>query len=344
MTPLNIVLVSDGKPGHFRLSEGIVAAIARRRQVAVTRLEVRRPRLVPGSGWTALTYSDAWQGAIPRLLGIAARPVTACDLVVSAGGATLAANIYLKRTYSCANIFYGSLRRYHVQDFSLVLTSYTSVSHRSNHLMTLKPSALDPDSLPKVPETGGPPFAVGLLVGGDSGTVHFRHADWDRLLKLLDDTPHDVRWIVSNSRRTPEPVSNKIARIAAAEPGRVQFIDVRKPDAPDLVAAMTKVSVIAATIDSSSMISEAVWARRPVVVLAPEKWDLPVLEEGYRKYLNRHGWTSEPVPLAAATPGGILEHSKDLKPLQDNPLEQLAILIENRVPSLFGQLSSQPLS
>ena len=167
---LRIVLVSDGKPGHYHLAEGICAALGRRRELEVTQLGVVRPRWLPARALSALTNGGIGQQVVPRALGFDRRPVAVCDLVVSAGGDTLAANVSLARAYGCPNIFYGSLRRYRPTGFSLVLTSYESNAGRPHHAMTLKPSAFDPDTMPT--RVAGAPV-TGLLVGGDSGTVRF---------------------------------------------------------------------------------------------------------------------------------------------------------------------------
>src|SRR6516165_7467174 len=45
--PLHALLLSDGKPGHHRQAEGILAALARLRPVSTTSLTVRRRWLVP---------------------------------------------------------------------------------------------------------------------------------------------------------------------------------------------------------------------------------------------------------------------------------------------------------
>jgi uncharacterized protein len=122
--PLKVLLLSDGRPGHFRLAEGIVAAVGRRRSVAVEQLHCRRGRW-PGRVLAALSNANRFDvpilqtvyGLVPPLPG-------AYDLVVSAGAETLAANIACARFAGADNIFYGSLRAFKPSSFSLVLTSY----------------------------------------------------------------------------------------------------------------------------------------------------------------------------------------------------------------------------
>lgn len=334
MSALKIVLVSDGLPGHFHLSDGICAGIARLRPIAITRLDVARPRWLPGRALSALTNAGLAHLA-PAATGTGARPVAAADLVVSAGGDTLAANVSLSRTYRCPNIFYGSLRRYRAADFGLVLTSYAANAARPNHAWSLKPSAFDPDGLPQTLLTAGVPPNLGLLVGGDSGTVRYQPDDWDKLLALLSPAGAQAqRWIVSNSRRTPLVVSDQIAARAAADPGAIRFIDVRQQGAGTLAELFAACDAIAVGVDSSSMISEAIWARRPVVSLAPATACLPPLEQSYRDHLRARGWLAD-LPLKRADPASLAAALASVKPLTANPLDELSQLLASRLPGLF---------
>ena len=335
MAELNALLLSDGKPGHYRLAEGIAAAIARRRAITLTRLDVTRPGWLPARALCALTNRAATAAYVPRLLELGLHPVPACDLVVSGGGDTLAANILLARAYGCINIFYGSLRRYRPSDFSLVLTSYAANAARPNHAFAMKPSAFDPDGLGLRRLNALPDVTLGLLIGGDSGTVRYFDADWDRMLALLAHAPQAPRLIASNSRRTPPSVSDRIAALATHAAGRLRFIDVRQEGAAPLTQLLAASDVVAVTVDSSSMISEAIWARRPVVALAPRRAGLPALEQGYRDGLSRAGWLGS-IALADGTTDAIIAAARALTPLQDNPLDQLAGLLASRLPALFS--------
>lgn len=338
MTPLKALLISDGRPGHFHLSEGVLAAIARRRPVEVTRLEVRRPRwLTPGVLWR-LSHSGL---SAPLMLGyaygVAADSLQPADLVVSAGGNTLAANVATTRLLGCPNVFYGSLRRYPPEQFSLVLTSYSRNAARPHHVLTLKPSRLDPDTLPAPrTEASRPPAVAGLLVGGDAGTVRFTDEEWLQLVGFLEATHMALgtRWIVSNSPRTPDFVSNLLERSAAAPGGGIiQFIDIRRDGIGTLGDLLGRSDALVCTADSSSMLSEAVWARRPVVAVTPADMTLPADEGDYRAYLESNGWARS-IPIANLTPDRYFERVGQITPLLVNPLDQLADMLGRRLPEL----------
>ena len=335
MDKLVTVLLSDGLPGHYRLSEGICAAIARKRPLDIIRINIKRPRWMPGRVLSALTNAGGTLAEqVPKVFGQPIQAIQDCDLVVSAGGDTLAANIAVARRHGCPNIFYGSLRRFRPEDFALVLTSYAANAGRPNHAMTLKPSAFDPDGLGVRALGEGADATLGLLIGGDSGTVRFSAANWEKLLALLAGGTGGPRWIISNSRRTPAMVSDRIALQAARDPTRLSFIDARKPDAPPLATLFVGSDAVAVTVDSSSMVSEAVWARRPVVALVPERGGLPALEQDYRDYLQAQGWAGQ-IGLNGATPEVVLAAARTLRPLNANPLDELAGLISERLPELM---------
>jgi uncharacterized protein len=351
MSTKKVLLLSDGKPGHFQLAEGIIAALVRGSQTnatsqrlawSITRLNVERPWWQPTRVWSMLSQSHLIPPvrALSVLSGKTAGELQALgsfQLVVSAGGDTLAANVAAKRLFQCPNVFYGSLRRYRARDFSLALTSYAAQVQHANQAMTLKPSAFDPDALRTPSATwhngGSERPVIGVLVGGDSGTVRFGAADWASLLGLLaQDHPARPHWVIANSRRTPTALSDRLVDLAARS-DRVQFVDVRTAGPGTLLDLLDRCDVIAVSVDSSSMVSEAVWSRRRVVVLAPKLADLPPLETDYRAHMARQHLIGA-LKLEGATIDLLLAEFARVTPLADNPLTALSNLLLARLPEL----------
>ena len=109
--PLKILVMTDDKPGHYHLADGVVAAFRRLRQVEVTRIPVKRKWIVPTRflrhRLKARTY---WPPRMLRMAyGINAEELPKADLVISAGGETLMPNICAARYLGVPNIFCGSL-------------------------------------------------------------------------------------------------------------------------------------------------------------------------------------------------------------------------------------------
>lgn len=341
--PLAILHFADERPGHYSLAEGIIAALARRRPVTVHRVEVRRPRWIPARVLSSLVNAHvAPEIILKRVYGLDAAALPAADVIVSAGGDTLAANVAAARRLGVPNIFYGSLRRYREQDFALVMTSYARHAGRPRHLVTPKPNKLDPDTLAGAPDRprpvpGTPPGTFGLLVGGNAGTVTFAEQDWETLLQLVAavHAATGARWIVSTSPRTPPAAADAFGAMARDGAGPVKrFVDFRSAGPGTLGPVLADSDVVAVTSDSSSMLSEAIWVRRPVVALAPADAALPADEAEYRRFLEASGWCRT-LPLRALTAARFLDALGSIRPMAENPLDVLAGKIADRLPQLF---------
>lgn len=340
--PLSVLLISDGRPGHYNLAEGIVAALERLRPVEVTRLEVRRPVWMPARALSTLVNGgmapERILQAIYRVeLGRLGRP----DVIVSAGGDTLAANVAAARFTGALNIFYGSLRRYRPEDFALVMTSYASDAGAPNRLMWLKPSKLDPEALAAEMQAdrrrGSAP--LGLIIGGDSGTIQYQEQDWDELLSFVCETSQrfGLKWFVANSPRTPKSVSDRLQALYQVDNTPIaQFIDVRSAGPGTLGPVLVKSRAIVCTADSSTMLSEAVWMRQQVVAVAPRAFRLPDNEMSYREWLEGNHWLRQLPISKLEDPGAIAHALQFVEPQEGNPLDQLASELQRRLSGVVS--------
>ncbi len=344
MEPLKIIFLADTRPGHYHLAQGVIAAIARLRPVEVTRVEVKRKWIVPTRWLRARLSAKTFHP--PRMLRMAyridAETLPKADLVVSAGGETHMPNLCVTQLLGVPNIFCGSLLRgLGPENFSLIISSYERDAESDRHLVTLKPSAIDPDALGRpatVPRYGPDkrPAIAGLLVGGNAGTFRFKRADWERLLAFMAAVSKawGTRWLVSTSRRTPDSVADRIAELAKDESVIARFIDFRTAGPGTLPEVFGKAEVIVCTEDSSSMISEAVSARLPVVGVSPEAHHFTEDEREYRNFLMKNGWCRV-LPIAELTPDTFAAALAEVEPLQENPLDALAAKLKRRLPELF---------
>ncbi len=80
-----------------------------------------------------------------------------------------------------------------------------------------------------------------------------------------------------------------------------RFIDYRSAGPGTLPEVFASAEVIVCTEDLSTMISEAVSARLPVIGVAPAAHRFTDEEEAYREFLIRNGWCRV-LPIAALTP------------------------------------------
>jgi len=344
VSPLKVIFLADTRPGHFHLAQGVIAAIARLRPVDVTRIEVKRKWIVPTRWLRRRIHAKTFFP--PRMLRMAYRidayALPKADLVVSAGGETQMPNICVSRFLGIPSIFCGSLLRgLEPENFSLIISSYDRDAGNDRYIVALKPSALDPDTLgrPAVIPRYGPerrPAIAGLLIGGNAGTFRYRRREWDRLLDFAAGVAKawGTRWLISTSRRTPAYVADKLSALAKDESVVARFIDFRTAGPGTLPEVFAKAEIIVCTEDSSTMISEAVSARLPVVGVSPAAHRFTGEEQAYRRFLIGNNWCRV-LPIAELTAESLAVALSEIEPIKENPLDALAAKLKQRLPQLF---------
>ena len=343
---LTALLLVDGKPGHYHQSEGVIAAIRRMRLVTSHRLEVRRRLFVPTRILLQLVNRGVAPAVILRLgYGIDAASLPKAEVVVSAGGDTLAANAAAAKLLSAANIFCGRLRRLAPEHVKLVIVSLERIADQPNHLVALPPSPIDLGVAAAVSNGAAerfgrskPPARVGVLIGGNSGAYRYRSEDWLQLTAFLREAHrlYGVRWLATTSRRSGRFIADALATMAqTGEGGLETFIDFRTAGAGTLPAIFAAAHAILCTDDSTTMISEAIAARLPVVSVAPATSAVEPREAEFRQVLTREGWYRS-LPLAGLTPDTFLAALEEISPRTGSQLDELAAAMSRRLPELFA--------
>ena len=344
MRALSILILSDGRPGHYHLSEGIAAAIARHRRINVHSISLTRQKMVPARVLAGLLKLGAQPAHVLRAgYQIDATRIPSADLVISSGGDTLAANVAAAAMTGAPNIFCGTLRHFPPEAFSLVVSSYARHADLPRHLVALKPNGIDPDTLARKPPAialgpANPPGMAGLLIGGNSGLFHYADSEWEAVISFLAKMHHacGTRWVVSTSRRTGDAVSDQLVALAGEPQGPIaRLIDYRTSGPGTLPDLFASVDAVIVTEDSSTMISEAVCARLPVVGISPVDHGFKDEEREYRTYLREEGWCRF-LPIDGLSPADFLDALAAVRPLDGNHLDRLAERLRERLPALFA--------
>lgn len=328
---MRILILSDQRPGHYRQSEAIAAAIARFRPVDLARMDLTIPRLLPRALLTRLARLLPPRLYLRLVHGLAPDAFPVADLVISAGALTFGANMALRRLRGTPNVIAGSLRGLDPAYVSLVLLPYEFASTLPNHAFLPKPAAIDPDQLPKPQRWPGLASAAGLsmgvLIGGNSQTATFDRADWNRLAALLSNLAA-VRGLmlrIATSPRTPDDAYRALAEISRL-PG-VEFIDYRNAGAGS-ADGIFRSDVILVTLDSMSMMTEAVAAQRPTVALSPvrtQRWrDTEIVDTLVRQNLLRV------FPLDNGDVSMLDGFLGAITPMTENHLDRLAKTVLDR--------------
>lgn len=325
-----VLLISDGRPGHYRQSEGVVAALRRHAPVDVDRLELRLPAFLPKALVPKLgrVLPPAW--TLRLLHGIDPGALRRPDVIVSSGGATLGANAALARLLGAPNVFSGSTRGFPLAAFRLVLTPYASVAAPPKVVAGPKPTPFDPDPIPAprpLPARGGEKgIRVSLLVGGPTPYARFTGDDWLRLAALTEALV--VQWggrvTVVTSPRTPDEAYAHLLPLAEASGGAVTVIDYRTAG-PGSIDTAFDCDLLLVTSDSMSMMTEAALSRRPAVALAPASV-APNKDDEAIAGLVAAGWLAV-LPLASTDAAALIEKATALAPIGHNHLDRLADLL-----------------
>jgi mitochondrial fission protein ELM1 len=343
--PVRALLFSDGKPGHYHQAEGVLAAIARLRPVETVRLEVRRRLLIPNR--TLLRLING--GVSPTLVlwlgyGLRAGRLPGADLVVSAGGQTLAANAATAKLLNAPNVFCGRLRQLAPEHVHAALVPHERLARLPNQIVCLPPSPLDPDSLGRTGPAqrfgpANPPRLAGVLIGGNAGAVRYKAKDWERLVAFLAEAhqKYGIRWIAVTSRRSGRFIADRLAQMVRAPHSAIErFIDYRTAGAGGLASVLPIVQAILCTDDSTTMICEVVGARVPVVGVGPERaLRLAYQERELRDHLERKGCYRF-IPIHRLTPESFLAALFEIEPIAGNPLDDLAHALRRHIPELFA--------
>lgn len=343
MSALRILHFSDGRPGHYHLAEGVIAALARLRTTETETVRITRRRMVPVR-YLRMLATVNWcspETLLSMGYGLDAANLPAADLVISSGGETLPVNLAAKRLLGAENIFVGSTRSVDPQEFSLIVSSYARHKNLPKHLVTLKPSAVDPDALGRpaqVPKYGpeNPPKIAGLLVGGDSGLFKYKDEEWHRLFAFAREVSQawGTRWLLSTSRRTAPNVAQAAFDLAKDKDTVADFVDYKLAGPGTLTKIFSRADAIVCTEDSSSMISEAAWARLPVIGVSPAHHAFKPEEREYRQFLKHKKWCSF-LPIARLSIDRFGAALGEVEPLSENPLDHLARDLKARLPGLL---------
>jgi mitochondrial fission protein ELM1 len=341
--PLRALLLTDDKPGHYLRSEGILAAIDRKRPVETLRMPIQRRRLAPAAILQSLANLGAPPGLILRLgYGIEAAGLPKADLVVSAGGNTLAANAAAAAQLGVPNIFYGRLRQLAPAKVRVVIVPYESFAQFPNHLIALPPSAIEPavrrDGQVAFSRTS-PPKLVGVLVGGDSGTLRFTSAEWHALIAFLESAHdvHGISWLVTTSRRSGDAITIGLSELAASQAGGIdRYVAFGRGSSSTVGEILSASDAILVTDDSTSMIAEAVSAQLPTVGLVPSDSRHEQGEAEFRGFVQSKGWY-RPLAISHLSPDAFIHALAEVSPRKLSALDELAEALVKRLPDLFAR-------
>lgn len=334
--PREVWVLSDGRPGHFQQSKGLVMALQRRAALNVQ--------------WVELSLRGSWSRRLLRLLlnlthqplslavlGLFYRlpplPSKSPQLIISAGGDTAMVNIALARLYGARNAFMGSARGLQGRHFSALLTIEPQRDPVNNIVLDLAPTPVDREHLAREGQALRQRLGLApgqklltVLIGGEGAGYHWTVEDWRALALDLSDVARreDLLLLVTTSRRTGVAGEKALSAALAGERVAEAVWYGREPQAV-MAAYLGAADYVVCTADSMSMNTEAVAAGKPLLVATPKRAEP---DKAFSEALQRFSAAGR---LAVVPAEGLAEHwsaIEALQPLQEDPLERTARAVE----------------
>ncbi|TCO77558.1 mitochondrial fission ELM1 family protein [Chromatocurvus halotolerans] len=249
---IRIWLLSDGKAGHEAQLQGLGQALARRRPVTVTWIDVASRR----AGWT-----DLLRGRYPDLT--ASNTPT---IAVGAGHATHRQLLTLGRASGCLTCV--------LMRPSLPLRCFDTAVVPRHDLPPQSPRVLVTEGVlnPILPATKVDDSRGLILLGGPSRHFHFPVDDVCTRVALLCQRFPGMQWTASTSRRTPDGTIAALAAKAVANLQVISHTDTPQGWVAQMLSGCAQAWI---TEDSVSMVYEALSAGTATGLLA-----LPTVRAG----------------------------------------------------------------
>ncbi|PIP78958.1 MAG: hypothetical protein COW84_10520 [Gammaproteobacteria bacterium CG22_combo_CG10-13_8_21_14_all_40_8] len=279
---MNILIISDGVPGHENQSIGLVELL--QRQNGKIKYELVRFKLKMKWMRYLLAMALNQHAKIAALFikliyrfqtGI---DFTHYDLIISTGGNTSFFNAYCGSTKLLKNIFIGSLRNLQPHLFSAILT-LEDLGVKNNVVMPLSPTRVTQakvkESAKKYLEShaGAKNDLWLMILGGNGGGCIYTQMDWINLANGMTALAqkYQIQWLITTSRRT-ELSNEKI--LQKLIPQDIIFEAVWYNQKPEKVMLpfLGLASKVFCTIDSMSMVTESISSGNHTLVMSPESY------------------------------------------------------------------------
>lgn len=334
MNSKTVWVISDGIPGHFNQSKGVVLALQYLFATEVCWVEVR---LKSGIYRRLLSFllnhfnlplgffSIFYTGTLPEQ-----RP----NIIVGAGGRASFAVSWLGKAYQAKTIFAGSLRQLKPELFTAVL-NLEPHSHPAIMTVSVSPMPINQQVLKHAADTWrgahGQPEATlwAMLIGGNGAGAHYQDSDWQMLAMHMNRLAekNNIQWLITTSRRSGKS-AEQVLRQSLNPLWVAEAVWWSEAPRPVTSSYLGLSQVVYCTVDSMSMIMESVCAMRPVVVVKPQQF---TPEANFQKALDR--LQQQKLLLQAGI--GELEAREvnrlQLKPLDQEPLQALASRLQPRL-------------
>lgn len=301
---MDIWILSDGRPGHYNQSKGVIVALRRHFDVREHWLDAKtRSSFLRFVGRFILNNikSKLPLSLLRLFCRIGQFPKDQPELIISAGGNTFLANAWLKKHFDSKNIVCGSLRGFKKSLFSLVITYEQEKAELEGYILSPTPVAFEKE---KVEQTGDEfRKRSGLvdsrlwtaLIGGNGSGYQWQAKDWRTLAKALNKIAHDhqIRWLLVTSLRTTNTGDEILKDHVDAQTLAAAHYFTLEQDV-SYIESLGSCERVFCTEDSHMMITEAIAMGKQVHTLQPENFHTTSINKLFidmyqdENYISRH--------------------------------------------------------
>lgn len=296
---MNVLVIKDNKPGHYNQTEGIVLALQEiypDLKIDDCEIEIKNKisRKLLRYLLNALPFIFKHQNSLKYIKYFYekfALPANRPDLIVSTGGNTSNLNAWLSLAYGAKNILNGALRGLHEELFTCI-TTVIDLGYKNQVILDVAPNTVTQEILKKEAEAFSSLHHLDknetyytLLVGGDGSGYKYDVEFYAYLVEFIKKISEEknVKWLITTSRRTPLEIEQKLKK--ELDRHCAYFVAYHKQAEKVLLPYFGLCEAVFVTEDSSSMISEAISARKKqTYVLGPEHANP---DENYQKILEK---------------------------------------------------------
>jgi Kdo2-lipid IVA lauroyltransferase/acyltransferase len=304
-----VLILSDGKAGHVNQSMAVLDAIRRERGSLGARVFSDLVEVKFKSGFIqklVRLLSLACAGHLPlrrSFMRLALKKdcyerlvKTYADIVISCGSSLVDVNVWMKNENAARSVVVMK-PSYNFQHFDAViapkhdkLASDPRVFQTEGALSSLRSCDLEVEAGVLSAELGLEPSSkrIGALIGGNTAALRFDPESFASLTAALADSSRRLgaQLLLTSSRRTPVWADDVLKKNLLGRPFCPMLLIANEANRPGAVAGILGLSdVLVVTAESMSMVSEAVSAGKPVLVVRP--WKNSALKTKYEEYLER---------------------------------------------------------
>jgi len=273
-----VLILSDGRPGHFNQSLAVAEAIKKLDAVEIKYIDVKLKkfgkyflRAFLNIGLGQKLSEGSYLLKFIHLFYEGYTWDKKPDIMISAGKDTSLLNALLALTYGSKNFFIGHPKKLDHHLFTAILT-VLDLGYDNQIVLDVAPTLSYSGDLNEFVSRYGLDLQseyYTLLIGGDGSGYQFDEEDIEQLISFVNTTADKVKWLVTTSRRTPVAYEEKMEKEMKAE----CFIAYHKNPQKVVAGFLELGSAVFVTEESASMVSEGVASRKPVVTLVPKIHD-----------------------------------------------------------------------